>query len=56
MSLDKSIADIERNLSNLNVSDEFSNSSLELEKIENSITRLNIDYDKLVTSNIQTKY
>lgn len=56
VSLDKSIADIERNLSNLNVSDEFSNSSLELEKIENSITRLNIDYDKLVTSNIQTKY
>jgi len=54
LNLDKSIADLERNLKNLNVENLDSSSSLELEKIENSLARLEIEYNNLLLSNNET--
>jgi len=53
-SLDKQIADIKINLENLKIDADSSKSSLELEKIENSLLKLAIDYDNLKISNEQT--
>jgi len=53
-SLDKQIADIKINLENLKIDADSSKSSFELEKIENSLLKLAIDYDNLKISNEQT--
>ena len=53
-SLDKNISDIEINLKNLKIDEQNSTSSLELEKIENSIKKLVLDYENLKVSNIST--
>ena len=53
-SLDKQIADIKINLENLKIDADSSKSSFELEKIENSLFKLAIDYDNLKISNEQT--
>ena len=54
LKLDKSISDIERNLNNLELTDDTTSSSIELDKIENSINRLNIEYNNLQVSNNET--
>lgn len=54
VSLNKAISDIERNLSNLELSSVKSQSTLDLEKINNSISRLEIEYDNLLVANNQT--
>lgn len=54
VSLNKAISDIERNLSNLELTSSNSQSKLDLEKINNSISRLEIEYDNLLVSNNQT--
>lgn len=52
--LDKAVSDIEINLENLQIDEFSSQSALELEKLENSIKKLNLDYEKLKVSNQST--
>jgi hypothetical protein len=52
--LNKQISDIKINLDNLKLDETNSKSSLELEKIDNSIKKIAIDYDNLKISNLQT--
>lgn len=51
VSLDKAIADIKRDLNNSEIDNLWSTSSLELEKIENSIKKVWLDFDNLKISN-----
>ena len=51
VSLNKAIADIKRDLNNSEIDNLWSTSSLELEKIENSVKKLALDYDNLKISN-----
>lgn len=51
--LDKAINDLNRDLINLQVKEDNSSSFLELEKIENTINKVNIDYKNLQTSNLE---
>jgi hypothetical protein len=53
-SLNKRISDIEIGLSNLKIDENNSRSSLELEKIDNSIKKLALDYDNLKIANSQS--
>lgn len=53
--LDKAISDIKRDLNDSYTSTAWTSSSLELSRKENSIKQLNIDYEKLKVSNVQTK-
>jgi len=53
-SLNKKISDIEIGLSNLKIDENNSRSSLELEKIDNSIKKLALDYDNLKIANSQS--
>jgi hypothetical protein len=52
--LNKKISDIEIGLSNLKIDENNSRSSLELEKIDNSIKKLALDYDNLKIANSQS--
>lgn len=52
--LDKQISDLKINLEDLKLDELNSKSSLELEKIDNSIKKIAIDYDNLKISNLQT--
>jgi multidrug resistance efflux pump len=51
VSLNKAIADIKRDLNNSEIDNLWSNSSLELEKIENSIKKIWLDFDNLKIAN-----
>ena len=52
--LNKNISDIKINLDNLKIDEDNSKSSLELEKIDNSIKKLALDFDNLKISNSQS--
>ena len=52
--LNKSISDISINVKNLKIDENNSSSFLELEKINNTITKLDIDFDNLQVLNVQT--
>jgi len=52
--LNKWISDLNINLGNLKIDEYNSKSSLELEKIDNSIKKMTIDYENLKIANIQT--
>ena len=52
--LNKQISDLKINLSNLKIDENDSKSSLELEKIRNSIKKLALDYDNLKIANSWT--
>lgn len=54
LKLDKSIWDIERSLNNLNTEDDSTSTAIEINKIDNSISRIKIEYDNLVISNNET--
>lgn len=54
LKLDKAIWDIERNLNNLNTDDDTTSTSIEINKIDNSISRIKLDYDNLLISNNET--
>ncbi|NVP17445.1 HlyD family efflux transporter periplasmic adaptor subunit [Candidatus Gracilibacteria bacterium] len=54
LKLDKSIGDIERSLNNLNTEDDSTSTAIEINKIDNSISRIKIEYDNLVISNNET--
>jgi len=54
LKLDKSIWDIERSLNNLNTEDDTTSTSIEINKIDNSISRIKLDYDNLTLSNTET--
>lgn len=53
--LDKNIADLERNLNNMDSTNSSTSTSIEIAKIDNSIEKLDIDYNNLLTTNNVTK-
>lgn len=54
LKLEKGIEDLKRNLNNLNIENENSSSFIEIQKIDNSINRINLEYDNLLLSNAET--
>lgn len=52
--LDKVVSDIERNLWNLQLSDDTTSTSIEIDKLNNSINKLEADYKNLQSSNNET--
>lgn len=54
LKLEKWIEDLKRNLNNLNIENESSSSFIEIQKIDNSINRINLEYDNLLLSNNET--
>ncbi len=54
LKLEKSILDLKRNLNNLDVDNLDSSSYIEIQKIDNSINKINIEYENLLLSNRET--
>ncbi|MDD3144569.1 MAG: biotin/lipoyl-binding protein [Candidatus Gracilibacteria bacterium] len=52
--LDKAVSDIQRNLGNLQLSDDTTSTSIEIDKLNNSINKLEADYKNLQSSNNET--
>lgn len=52
--LDKAVSDIQRNLWNLQLSDDTTSTSIEIDKLNNSINKLEADYKNLQSSNNET--
>ena len=54
ITLDKAIEDIEKNISNSQIDNDWSTSSLEIKKIDDSIKKLALDYDNLKITHWET--